>query len=221
MTRPSLRAKRGNPPLVHSPCKRGSFYKSFKIPAFAGKTLFWIAASLTLLAMTSTARADKKSYEYSPAPCEFTVSFPEEPQPIQKCDTGGKRCYDQLSYTQVFELSATVNFRVICNPADKATIDYYTPAVMQRTLEAMTKRATVAVSDFETSAREAETYRQAGLVGESKIAGEPTIYLAQLWVGKKSIFSVEGELIGESYKEAEELFRDILRSVSFKDVSSE
>ena len=194
MIKTSLRAKRSNPVL-----------RFILLDCFV----------VTLLAMTA-GKTFAQTYEYSPPPCEFTVSFPEEPAPEKRCDAGGKRCYDFLSFTQVFDLAATVNFRVICNPADKTTIDYYTPKVMEGTLEAMSKRATVKVEHYETSARESEDYRQAGLVGESEIAGEPTIYLAQLWVGKNSIFSIEGELIGETHKKADELFRDILRSVKFK-----
>ena len=174
---------------------------------------WWFIFLLILFAPMAQAET---TYEYSPPPCEFTVSFPEEPAPEKRCDENGKRCYDFLSYTQVFDLAATVNFRVICNPADKDTIAYYTPEVMENTLEAMTNRATVKVEHFETSAREDENYRQAGLVGESTIGGQPAIYLGQIWVGEKSIFSIEGELIGETHKQADELFRDILRSVKRK-----
>ncbi len=161
-----------------------------------------------------------QNYEYGPDFCEFRVAFPEEPAPTKRCDNNGGRCYDLVSYTKVFDLSSTVNFRVICNPADKETIDFYTEDVMKRTLQAMTKRSLV--DTFDTNYREEEDYKQAGLVGEGKISqGASSVYLAQLWVGKHSIFSIEGELIGEQHKDADKLFRDILVSVRAKNDTRE
>ena len=43
-----------------------------------------------------------------------------------------------------------------------------------------------------------------------------TIYIAQLWIGKKSAFSVEAEVIGEGVDDADKLFSDILRSIGPK-----
>jgi hypothetical protein len=84
---------------------------------------------------------------------------------------------------------------------------------MEATLRAMTDRSVV--QTFDTTFREESGFKQAGLVGEGQSGRTPTIYIAQLWIGKTSAFSVEAELIGEAGEGAEILFRDILRSAHF------
>ena len=157
------------------------------------------------------------SKTYAPDHCEFTITFPDEPYTTQRCDDQGERCYNQISYTQVFDLQSTVNFRVLCNPIDAGIIDSYSGEVMQGTLRAMTKRAVV--ETFDTSFREEDNYKQAGLVGQGTSGKLPTLYIAQLWIGKKSAFSVEAELIGEASAEPDKMFSDILKSVGMKDMA--
>jgi len=172
-----------------------------------------IAASLSLLAMTASAQQEQSlalSPTYSPDFCEFSVTFPSEPYKSRKCESKD-RCFDQISYTQVFDMASTVNFRVICNPVGQEVLDAYSPEVMKATLKAMTKQSVV--QEFNTSYRDEKTYKQAGLVGEGLSGRTPTIYIAQLWIGKTSAFSVEAELIGEPMADADELFRDVLASV--------
>lgn len=179
-------------------------------------TLHWIAASaFCLLAMTGIANAqDKEPSTYSPEFCEFSITFPDTPYKTSRCEDGDEnRCYDQMSYTQVFDLSSTVNFRVICNEVGEDVRKSYDGEVMQATLRAMTDKSVV--KTFETSFREEEKYKQAGLVGEGKVGRTPTIYIAQLWIGDTSAFSVEAEIIGAAGEEADTLFSDILRSVQY------
>ena len=156
------------------------------------------------------------SSTYSPEFCEFSVTFPSEPYKARRCEgEGTDRCYDLISYTQVYEMASTVNFRVICNPVGQEIQDAYTPEVMQATLKAMTKQSVV--KEFNTTFREEENYKQAGLVGEGLSGRTPTIYIAQLWIGDSSALSVEAELIGEPMEQADELFSNVLRSVGHKD----
>ncbi len=163
--------------------------------------------------MTATGHAQPPS-TYQPDFCEFSVTFPEEPYKTRRCDEdGGAKCYDQVSYTQVYDMSSTVNFRVICNAVGEDVKKSYSGEVMQATLRAMTDRSVV--KTFDTSFREEEDYKQAGLVGEGKSGRTPTIYIAQLWIGEQSALSVEAELIGEASDKADALFSEILRSVRY------
>ncbi|MFK7840594.1 MAG: hypothetical protein AB8B83_09740 [Bdellovibrionales bacterium] len=156
---------------------------------------------------------EKFSKTYSPDFCEFEVSFPSEPYIARKCESPD-RCYDLVSYTQVYEMASTVNFRVICNPIGEEILNAYSQEVMKATLKAMTKQSVV--QEFNTTYREEETYKQAGLVGEGLSGRTPTIYIAQLWIGKQSALSVEAELIGEPMMDADTLFRDVLAGVQVK-----
>ncbi len=194
-TNPSLRAQRSNPTfmLVALDCFVISFLAMTMLPSLA------IA---------------EEPVTYSPEHCEFAVDFPEEPSVKQRCEDDSKdRCYDLATYTQVQQLSSTVNFRVICNPSGEDLFSQYSGKVMESTLKAMTKRSVV--KTFDTSFREEEGYKQAGLVGEGKVGVTPTIYIAQLWIGHNSILSVEAELIGEADETADTLFGSVLKSVRF------
>ena len=195
---------------------------------------FWIASRFALLAVAMTilmtpisilaedkkpeasapAAAQEKSATYAPDFCEFTVSFPAAPYTSQRCDDAGKQCYDQVSYTQVFDMASTVNFRVICNPVDESIIQNYTPEVMAATLRAMTNRSVV--QTFDISQRDEKDYKQAGLVGEGRTGKMATIYIAQLWIGKHSALSVEAELIGKAAEPADKLFSDVLKSIGYR-----
>ena len=157
------------------------------------------------------------SNTYSPDYCEFTVTFPSEPYKSRRCE-GEDRCYDLISYTQVYDMASTVNFRFICNPIGEEILEAYSEDVMRATLKAMTKQSVV--EEFNTSYREEEDYKQAGLVGEGLSGRTPTIYIAQLWIGSQSALSVEAELIGEPMVEADELFRDVLASVGVKNADA-
>jgi len=183
-----------------------------------------ILALLLLLPIAAMAQEentilDDKEYlskTYAPDFCEFTVTFPSKPYKSRNCEGGDQdRCYELISYTQVYEMSSTVNFRVICNPIGDEVLDAYSPEVMQATLKAMTKNSVV--EEYNTSFREEDHYKQAGLVGEGLVGRTPTIYIAQLWIGEKSALSVEAELIGEPMEDADTLFRDVLASAGHRD----
>jgi len=213
----SLRAKRSNPAYIR-----------------------WIAASaFVLLAMTfafSTSaqeteqpaetekveavieeEAPDPALTYSPDFCEFSVTFPEAPYSSRRCEDDTKeRCYDLVSYTQVHEMSSTVNFRIICNPIDASVYEEYSAEVMQTTLRAMTRKTVV--EEFNSGFREEDGYKQAGLAGGGTVGRTPMIYIAQLWIGKQSAFSVEAELIGEAHEAADTLFSDILKTVYYSGV---
>ena len=172
----------------------------------------WLA--LLLLALSTPALAEENTY--APDFCEFAITFPDDPYTSRRCDGEDEtRCYEQISYTKVFDMESTVNFRVICNPIDESVINSYSGEVMQATLRAMTQRSVV--ETFDTSFREEEHYKQAGLVGEGKSGKLATLYIAQLWIGKKSAFSVEAELIGNPAAAPDELFSQILKSVKYKE----
>ncbi len=177
---------------------------------------FGLLAITTLLILSSRPAHAQEPSSYSPEHCEFTITFPSEPYKTRRCDDQAKQetCYDQISYTKVYGLSSTVNFRVICNPINEEVYSHYSGEVMEATLKAMTNRSVV--QTFDTSFREEEHFKQAGLVGEGLSGRTSTIYIAQLWIGKTSAFSVEAELIGEAAETPDKLFSDVLRSVKFK-----
>lgn len=173
----------------------------------------WLRVLLIALLMPSFALAEDQN-TYSPEFCDFSIDFPDQPYKVRRCDEDNpNRCYDLVSFTQVFDMTTTVNFRVICNPISASVRKQYSGEVMQATLRAMTKSSVV--QEFDTSYTEENGYKLAGLVGEGQVGRTPTLYIAQLWIGDNSAFSVEGELIGEINDGADELFSSTLRSIHF------
>lgn len=156
---------------------------------------------------------------YSPEHCDFKIGFPEDPVITERCDGGVNKneCYDQVFYTQTFNLDATINFRVICNKIGQDIKDKYTKDIMQATLQEMTKNSVVETIETTYHQDEEGRFRIAGLVAEGKVGLIPSIFIAQMWLGENSAFSVEAEMIGDAYLESDALFRDIMRSISYKE----
>ncbi len=183
-------------------------------------------AILYLITATYPAHAQSKqekldTAEYSPDYCQFTASFPEEPYITRRCEEKDKdTCYDLISYTKVFDLSATINVEIICNPSTPAMYEQFTPKVMETTVRAMTRDTVIEAYDIKS--REEKDYRQTGLFGKGRRGLDETLYIAQLWVAQNSIMSVQAELIGEQSDEIDERFANILRNIGFtKEIKKE
>lgn len=155
------------------------------------------------------------STKYSPDYCEFTADFPEEPIVNNYCEDpeDESTCYNLISYTKVLEMASTVNIEIICNPSTPEMYAEFIPEVMKETVNAMTKDSVI--EKYNVKTRQADTYRQTGLIGKGKKGLNETIYLAQLWVSEKSIMSVKAEMSGAQTKEADALFADILQTIGY------
>ena len=173
-----------------------------------------IMVGIALLMSLPAHAEDKTPVTYSPAPCDFSVTFPSSPYTARKCDDEDKtKCYDMTSYTKVYDMASTVNFRVICNKIDESVYKHYSAEVMEATLRAMTNRTVV--QTFDTTYRTEDNYKQAALIGEGQSGMLSTIYIAQLWIGHGSALSVEAEMIGEAHDDADKLLSDVLKSVHY------
>lgn len=159
-----------------------------------------------------------KGHEFSPPGCEFTVTFPEEPYKTKRCDPvePTKNCTEVTSFTKVFGIDATVNYNVTCLPADPGMYEKYDDNVMRTALFAMAKPANLDKS--ETGFGELKEAKMAVLIGSGKTENkqDDLIYTAQLWIGHKSVFTLEGELRGKYVPEADALFADILKTARVK-----
>lgn len=155
---------------------------------------------------------------YSPEPCEFTAGFPQEPYITERCDGGesGDECYNQVSYTATFGLSATVDVKVICNAVDRGIKDKYNKNIMIKTLQAMSGESVENQYEVNYDEDEKGRFKTASLVGEILVGMSPGIYMAQMWIGEESAMTVEAQLIGDPIESADAMFRDILRSIRYK-----
>jgi len=157
-----------------------------------------------------------EEFVYQPEPCEFSITYPEHPYDTQRCAKDNvNQCVDIKSFTQVFEAGGTVNFRTHCEESRLAAYQSYTEQTTQTVLKAMARRNHVTVLNNTYREDEEERYKIAGILAEGQSGTKGMIYLAQMWIGKNSVMTVEAELIGQEQVGADTLFRDVLRSVGY------
>ena len=162
-------------------------------------------------------------FPYSPPPCEFIAGFPEEPHVERRCDGGenGDECYDRVSYVATFGLSATVDVKVICNAVDQGIKDKYDKDIMIKTLEAMSSDTIENQYEVNYNEDEQGRFKTASVIGEITVGMSPGIYMSQMWIGDVSAMTVEAVLIGDPIEAADAMYRDILRSIQYKEESED
>ncbi|MCL4677525.1 MAG: hypothetical protein KJ017_02915 [Alphaproteobacteria bacterium] len=157
---------------------------------------------------------------YQPEYCDFFATFPGEPIKSRRCEEEAPdRCYDLVSYTKVFGLSSTVRAEIICNPLPEGAYDDYTPEVMKQTVESMAMGEVM--QGYEPNVIQEANFKQAGMIGRGRAGMGDTIFVAQLWVGKRSILAVQAEMMGEPSEEADAHFAEILRSIGYQETEEE
>lgn len=173
----------------------------------------WLKFVFPLLLVTAPAAAEP--FTYSPGNCEFTITFPSEPFVGQKCNPENPdQCHEVVSFTKVFDVKASLNLSVICNPAEDKMYERYSGDVMKTTLIAMAGRGKL--EESETGFNEYPEYKMAYILGYGKKADQDLIYNGQLWIGKKSVFSMEADIAGDYVDGADAMFAEILHSVKLK-----
>lgn len=164
---------------------------------------------------------EKQPVVYAPDNCDFQVTFPDTPVRNRRCPEGpGRPCYDLTSYTMVYDLSTTVDVSVTCNPSVGVdNFERYNESVMRAALEGMIDRRQI--ENYEIGFQQYETVRSATLTGSGKSGRQEKIYTAQIWVGPKSVFTMQAELVGGAHPKADSVFRDILQSLEVQGVKED
>lgn len=163
------------------------------------------------LLLSSPALAEP--FTYAPEGCEFKVAFPEKPYITQKCTSGAdKKCEEIVSYTKVVDIETSVNFRVICSPATAAQVADYSDEDMRGTVEQMMTDANLEPNEADVV--EEDGIRSATVVTIAERGEREIFYTAQIWVGEKSIMSLEGDMSGPQNEAADKIFTEILKNTS-------
>ena len=171
---------------------------------------------LLLIMMFFASPALAEDVIYSPDNCEFQVTLPSEPHKAQRCKPDAPEdCHAVTSFTHVFGLDATVDVRLTCNKAEDQMYERYSGDIMRATLEAMAGKNKL--GEYESHYQEHDNAKQAVLIGSGASGNNNKIYMMQLWIGKTSVFTIEGELIGGPHEEADDMFADILKSARQKE----
>ncbi len=174
----------------------------------------WLKFALPLL-MLLAAPAQAEPYVYAPEHCEFTITFPSEPFIGRKCSPDNpQQCHETISFTKVFDVTASLNMTVACNPAEDKMYDRYSGDVMKTTLIAMAGRGKL--DEFETGFNDMKDAKMAYILGYGKKGDQDLIYNGQLWIGQKSVFSLEADVVGDYVDGADAMFAEILQTVQLK-----
>lgn len=175
-------------------------------------------AALPLLLLSFPAAAEP--FTYAPPHCDFTITFPEKPFIEEKCTSDkAKACDEVLTYTQMAG-PASLNFRVTCIKDDPKILATYKTTNLTSTLDDMVKDT--GLTSYGADAAEMEN----GIKTAVNLAGgirndREVVYTGQVWLGKNSIFSLEGEMSGPEDKKINEVYTQILKSVMPKGTEAE
>ena len=174
------------------------------------KTFAALVASLILL----SAPAHAAEYTYAPDGCEFHMTFPEQPADSKACDAANPQsCHRVSTYTKIYDVTTGMRINVTCAPATPSMMEKYSGEVMQYTLGALA-RDRVDKEQAQTAFEDLGTAKQAILMGAKKQEdGTESVYMSELWIGKKSVLTVEGEMTGPANQDADTLFAHIMKSV--------
>lgn len=170
---------------------------------------------LPLLLISGTAHA--APFTYAPETCDFQITFPEKPFIEQKCvkDT----CHDVVTYTST-NASSALNYRLTCIADEKADIDAITEDQMKETLNSLAKEANVTSLGDDNATLDNGT-RTAVVVGGGKRGEQEVVYTGQLWLGQKSVLTLEAEMTGPADEKIEKQYVEILKSLNPKESSSQ
>lgn len=181
------------------------------------RTNFLFAGFILILFLAGPARAE--SYTYKPPECEFSITLPSAPYQADQCDPPqSNNCRKVTSFTKVFGMEATVDVQINCAKAEDDMYDKYDGAIMEATLAALA--ASHYLKDYETASQAHDDYKQAVLLGTGTGGNnQDKIYTAQMWIGKKSTFTMEATLSGAQMADADDMFAGIIRSIRYDDES--
>jgi hypothetical protein len=154
-------------------------------------------------------------YTYGPDNCEFQITFPEKPFIEKKCGQSVTDCAEVATYTKAVGTDSSTNFRVSCNPLSAAEVEKYTTDIIQETLNQLVKSNNLTPYNSQTSDKDG--YKSASTISLSERDGKPLIYNGQIWIGKKSMFTVEAEMLGSKNEDVEKAFVSIMRNTYPKD----
>lgn len=150
-------------------------------------------------------------FTYAPAGCDMQITFPEKPFIETKCLNSGDKqdCTDVVTFKKVVPPAASTDFRVTCVPYSKEELATYTTPVVEKTLEKLLSDQ--GLEAYDIASREVDGVRRSTTMSVGSKDDVPYIYTAQIWIGKGSMFTLEGSMKGEKNDKVEATFADILK----------
>lgn len=151
-------------------------------------------------------------YTFAPKGCEFAMTFPEQPTSAERCDPAAPtQCTHSSVFVKVYGMDSSMRVTATCSPAEDNMLKRYSGDVMRFTLESMAKGN---AKTYETGFNDLGTAKQAILLGSTPNDHDgEDVYMAQLWIGEKSVLTVEGVLTGVQTPDSDSTFTGIMKSI--------
>jgi hypothetical protein len=166
---------------------------------------------LTLMLLAAPVMAE--DFVYAPKDCEFRVTYPEQPSTASACNPdNAKQCHQVSTFTKIYAMDTSIRITTTCNAAEPGMLEKYSGDVMKFTLETMAKEN---VDDYQTGFNDHAIAKQAVLLGNKKMPdGTERLYMAQIGIGKTSVFTIEGEVMaGPETNDTDIVFGNIFKSI--------
>jgi hypothetical protein len=181
--------------------------------------LIWMTLAVMFLALPRLHAAD---YTFGSDNCDFQMVFPEKPVTTSRCNPEKPdQCYKVITFNRIFALDSGISVTVTCNPAEENMLQRYSGEVMEYTLQTMMDGGGDK-ADEQSSFDDYGDAKEATLLGQRTMPdGTDKIYMAQLWIGKNSVLTAQGEITGPASNEADTLFTNIMKSISLKSLANQ
>jgi len=172
------------------------------------KLLFSTILTCSIFANIS---AQAEPFTYAPDFCDMQVTFPEKPFIETKCLNAGaeRNCTDIVTFKKIAPPDASVNFRVTCVEYTPEELATYTNEIVEKTLEKLLSDQ--GFEAYDVSSDDVDDVRRSTTMSVGTKDNIPYIYSGQIWIGKKSMFTIEAQMKGDKNDDIEATFANILR----------
>ncbi|MDY0028531.1 MAG: hypothetical protein RBR86_01170 [Pseudobdellovibrionaceae bacterium] len=183
--------------------------------------IYTLALSLFLVG-TTLATAQAEPFVYAPENCDMRVGFPEKPIIEKKCITHAEKqeCTDVVTYKKIVPPHSSLTFRITCLEYPKVELNTYTPEIVEKTLNKLLKDQGLEPFDIQSETVD-NMQRSTSMSIGTDDEGIAYMYSGQIWIGEKSLFTLEGNMKGPEEKSVEETFVSILRETYPKNMNPE
>ena len=176
-----------------------------------------VMAALVIAVLPAT-HAHSAEYTYAPQDCDFTLTLPSTPITVKRCHPAvPDRCDLRTAYTHVYDMTATLNVYVKCDPVEEGAFERFSEDAVQTSLIALTGGK---LDTYQTAAeKNGDLYTGMIMGATSGPNNNPALYVAQIRTTPQSRLVIEAEIVGPAHEDADGTLIDILQSIELKNAA--
>ncbi len=158
------------------------------------------------------------NYLYEETFCAFQIGFPSEPtiEDISSPETGDLKA-TSLSFLKVFGIDKSVRITANCKEITKDIRNLISEDSIDKDLATIEQKEGIKRHSKTSKALPEERLRIGTLAGSREDTPDQGIYIYQVWVSDTSVFTLEAEVTGPEYPEADKILVAVLQSFKKKE----